>query len=286
MKQWTIPLVFLILLLLAACDTKLMNGYSKLKDGVYYKIESLGDGEVKATTGDQVFAQIQLFGASGEELFNNNLQTGAVHQYSLSGTKNIWDRLFALLYEGDSMSVVLPGNEIDLEKLTQGKIKTVTGELTMGIKLTRLKSSNTVVYSEPVVTDDRELKELKDLKSYLEQQETKPILLDGIYWREIKRGTGNTASSGDQLWINYKGRFLNGEEFDNTYQRGQMLDFQLGKPDQVIKGFEIALHKMSKGSKVQLIIPSYLAFGEEGSSNGQVPGYTTVIYDLELVKIN
>ena len=90
----------------------------------------------------------------------------------------------------------------------------------------------------------------------------------------------------DNIWINYKGFFLDGKEFDNTYKRGQMLDFQLGKPDQVIRGFEIALSKMSVGDKVKLHLTSAFAFGETGSSNGQVPPFTSVIYELELYQIN
>ena len=61
------------------------------------------------------------------------------------------------------------------------------------------------------------------------------------------------------------------------------LDFQLGKPDQVIRGIEIALHHMRPGGEVRLVIPYYLAFGPEGSSTGIVPPYTTVVYRVKLL---
>jgi FKBP-type peptidyl-prolyl cis-trans isomerase len=35
-----------------------------------------------------------------------------------------------------------------------------------------------------------------------------------------------------------------------------------------------------------LYLPSSFAFGETGSSNGQVPAFTSVIYELELYQIN
>ncbi|PJB13827.1 MAG: peptidylprolyl isomerase, partial [Flavobacteriales bacterium CG_4_9_14_3_um_filter_32_8] len=58
-----------------------------------------------------------------------------------------------------------------------------------------------------------------------------------------------------------------------------------GSPDQVIKGLEIAINGMKKGEKSKIIIPSQLAFGEEGSSTQIVPPFTTVIYELEIVNV-
>ena len=40
---------------------------------------------------------------------------------------------------------------------------------------------------------------------------------------------------------------------------------------------------MKKGGKATLIIPSKLAYGTKGTDN--IPGYSTLIFDLELISI-
>ena len=42
---------------------------------------------------------------------------------------------------------------------------------------------------------------------------------------------------------------------------------------------------MKEGDKTKIIIPSQLAFGEYGSSTGLIPPFTTVIYNLEIIKV-
>jgi len=282
-------LLLMSAIVLVACDSKLMDGFSKLDKDVYFKIHTLGDGNEKAKSGDKIYSQLEVYGSSGKLIYSNSLKSGAMHRFDISATKSIWNKMFSVMHEGDSATFSLVGDKLNLNKLTQGKIKEYPGEITLSIKLWKLISEQEQNASKiRVVQDDLELQELRDLNNYFVENEIEPtrLLVDGIYFQKMKSGKGKRVQSGDAIWINYKGYFLNGKEFDNTYKRGQMLDFQLGKPDQVIRGFEIALSKMNEGDKVKLYLPSTFAFGEAGSSNGQVPAFTAVIYELELYQIN
>jgi FKBP-type peptidyl-prolyl cis-trans isomerase len=53
---------------------------------------------------------------------------------------------------------------------------------------------------------------------------------------------------------------------------------------QVIGGLEEAIGRMREGEKALIILPSELAWGEKGSSTGIIPPFTSVIYELELLK--
>jgi FKBP-type peptidyl-prolyl cis-trans isomerase FkpA len=59
------------------------------------------------------------------------------------------------------------------------------------------------------------------------------------------------------VFINYQGRFLNGNIFDSNASAHNPDTFIVGRDD-VIKGWDLALQKLKKGDKVTLIIPSVL----------------------------
>ncbi|MGB0882506.1 MAG: FKBP-type peptidyl-prolyl cis-trans isomerase [Vicingaceae bacterium] len=131
--------------------------------------------------------------------------------------------------------------------------------------------------------NDVEMLEQQLLKSYLQRNQLKPY--KGIYLKTINEGIGEHVKVGDEITIAYKGCFLNGLEFDKIYGK-TAFTFRYGAQHQVIKGLEIAIKTMREGQKSKIIIPSQLAFGEEGSTTLIVPPYTSLVYDLEIVKVN
>ena len=275
----------MVVLLLVSCDQHKMDGYSKTKTGLYYQIHSLGEGEVKAQNKDRVFADIQAFNENEELLFRNRLQAGNSFQFIMGSKKDGGlNEALSLMYEGDSASFIAQASSFDLKSLTRGKVDQAQGEVKLSIKLNRLEAQKKLDDSLKI---DLEMQEWIKLEGYMKAFAKNEFSeIDGIYFSQLSPGKGNYIQSGQDIWINYRGYFLDSTEFDNTYKYKQALDFQLGKPDQVIKGFEIALHKMKQGGKARIIIPSILAFGEEGSSSGIVPPYTTVIYELEVMLVN
>lgn len=51
----------------------------------------------------------------------------------------------------------------------------------------------------------------------------------------------------------------------------------------VIPGWDEGLQLLNKGSKVTMVIPSNLAYGEQGL--GPVPPFAPIVFDVELVDI-
>jgi FKBP-type peptidyl-prolyl cis-trans isomerase len=130
---------------------------------------------------------------------------------------------------------------------------------------------------------DKEMVEQYVLTSYIKKNKAKD--LDGIFVENIKTGKGKEIKRGDEITIAYRGCFVNGLEFDNISGK-TAFTFTYGSQSQVIKGLEIAINSMREGQKSKIIIPSHLAFGEVGSTTLIVPPFTTVIYDLEIIKVN
>ncbi|MGB0887091.1 MAG: FKBP-type peptidyl-prolyl cis-trans isomerase [Vicingaceae bacterium] len=129
---------------------------------------------------------------------------------------------------------------------------------------------------------DAEMLEQILLKNYLKEFNAKET--NGVYKEIINKGNTTKVEVNDEITILYKGYFINRLVFDNLSDE-TAFTFTYGTPDQLIKGLEGVLISMYEGEKSKIIIPSQLAFGEEGSTTLIVPPFTTVIYELEILKI-
>lgn len=80
----------------------------------------------------------------------------------------------------------------------------------------------------------------------------------------------------------YEGKLIDGTVFEKTFGTDQPISFQIFR---VIKGWQLALTKMTVGSKWRIFLPSHLAFGDKGSDDGIIKPGATLIFDIELLKI-
>ncbi|NIM28791.1 MAG: hypothetical protein GTO67_09770 [Gammaproteobacteria bacterium] len=120
-------------------------------------------------------------------------------------------------------------------------------------------------------------------EKFLEQNKSREgvVALDsGLQYRVVEAGVGDSPSETDTVVVHYRGRLLNGTEFDSSYGRGQPTEFGVG---QVILGWQEALQLMSKGAKWEVWIPAPLAYGADGS--GSIGPHETLHFDIELIEI-
>jgi FKBP-type peptidyl-prolyl cis-trans isomerase FklB len=107
-------------------------------------------------------------------------------------------------------------------------------------------------------------------------------LAGGVQYKVIKEGTGPKPKPTDRVKVQYRGKLINGTEFDSSYKRGpEPATFGV---NQVIKGWTEALTNMPVGSHWELYIPSDLAYGPTGSGR-QIEPNSTLIFDVDLVDI-
>jgi len=103
----------------------------------------------------------------------------------------------------------------------------------------------------------------------------------GLQYKVLKDGSGKKPGEKDTVVVNYRGTLINGTEFDSSYGRGTPATFQVG---QVIKGWQEALQLMKTGSKLEVYVPSMLAYGPNGAG-GKIGPHETLIFEVELVEI-
>ena len=105
----------------------------------------------------------------------------------------------------------------------------------------------------------------------------------GLYITELKKGKGSKIQKGDSVTVNYSGKFFDGTVFDESKNHPDAFTFPAGE-GRVIPGWDEALLTMSEGGKVNLIIPSSLAYGPQGMENN-IPPYATLFFEMEVVKV-
>ncbi len=103
----------------------------------------------------------------------------------------------------------------------------------------------------------------------------------GLQYEVITTGDGAKPSAESTVSVHYHGTFANGDVFDSSVERGQPAEFPVNG---VIPGWTEALQLMTEGSKWKLTIPYDLAYGERGSQ-GAIPPYATLVFDVELLSI-
>ncbi|WKS94440.1 peptidylprolyl isomerase [Riemerella columbina] len=105
----------------------------------------------------------------------------------------------------------------------------------------------------------------------------------GLMYKITQSTNGASPKAGDMVAVHYAGRLVTGQEFDNSFKRGEPIEFPVGT-GRVIKGWDEGIMLLKEGEKATLLIPSDLAYGQRGAG-GVIPPNATLIFDVELVKI-
>jgi peptidylprolyl isomerase len=93
------------------------------------------------------------------------------------------------------------------------------------------------------------------------------------------KGTGPVTQTGQHITVNYVGvSCKDGKEFDASWKNKQTFDFDLGGGN-VIEGWDKGLVGVPVGSRVQLDIPSNLAYGDDAST-GRPTGALRFVVDV------
>ncbi len=104
----------------------------------------------------------------------------------------------------------------------------------------------------------------------------------GLRYAIYKKGNGAKAEAGKIAVLNYSVRLISGEEIYSSAKDGQK-EFLIGKGG-VESGLEEGILLMQVGDRGKFIIPSHLGFGLLGDQD-KIPPKSTLIYDIELVKL-
>jgi FKBP-type peptidyl-prolyl cis-trans isomerase len=102
----------------------------------------------------------------------------------------------------------------------------------------------------------------------------------GLQYEVVTEGTGPKPTADDSVTCHYRGTFIDGKGFDNSYDRGAPITFALHG---VIPGWTEGLQLMSVGSKYKFYIPYNLAYGAFDYMT--IPGGSALVFEVELLDV-
>ncbi len=121
-------------------------------------------------------------------------------------------------------------------------------------------------------------------RKFLEENKKQPgvvTLPNGIQYKIINQGGGVKPTLEDTIKVHYKGTTVDGNVFDDSYSRGEPIEFPLGG---LIEGWKQTLVLMPVGSKWQIFLPSDFGYGDRGAG-ANIPGGAALIFELELLDV-
>jgi len=99
----------------------------------------------------------------------------------------------------------------------------------------------------------------------------------GVYYVKITAGTGSFPVEGDTLSVKYVGYLMDGSVFDHSfYSSADSSWTYVHKVNKTLAAWEEMMGRMNKGTKMEFIVPSALAYGATGAS--VVPPYSSLIF--------
>lgn len=274
----------LLVAMAAGCGRTPLRGGSEIADGVYWRLNMLGEGERNPTDSDSVLVRVRIArpNAAPGSIFSTE-------RWYAMGTDNGASGFFARLRRGDSATVMMRSPKMPWAGL--------------GAQLPQAAQDTGWVQMELSLIGIRSLEDSKELalarlmaRTQADEERIQEDFLrrDSLPWKQAMgvwyildsmADQGPRVQSGQLVTLAYTASFLdNGQVFDEQTAKDGGLTFRLGDPGQVIKGLEIAAHLLpQQGGSGRFVFPSALAFGPSGSSSGIVPPWTPVLYRVTVL---
>lgn len=282
---------FLYLLVLSIL-TAGCNNYSKTESGLRYKFLHRSDKKnlpvegnylqcYYSITNSEDSVVLSIFGKTPDRI----LLTKPTHAGG-----DIMEAL-SIMSEGDSAQFLINADSFYLKTRMDAELPSYIKPGTdlkfvikMDRKLTKFQVDSLVNTEKIKRWND----EIVNINKYVKKNGMEVTLdtLTGIrsqFYRTMP-DTAKQVSYGKVVKFHYIGKLMDGTEFYNTYTLAKPEINKISREQFQPIGLYDLLIKMREGEQATFILPYDLAFGAKGVE-GMIPPYSTLIYDINILKV-
>jgi len=288
--------LFFLFLIVALCSCNFKKppspykGYVTNDGSTYYKYADLGIKTGRISAGETMEVYMN-YARMNDSVFWDSRDLWypftILLPYDSLANSNNYRSILLKCNEGDSINFIIKKSAL-FQGLSNPHYLVADSMVKVHLRIIAILDSNqlkTKLKKYSVLALDKEMKEEYELKRYLLLNKVSDSdKMGDIYLIPMLEGKGLEAGNKSDVSISYRGYFMNNKTFDSI-PVNDPLDFSTGDSGQVINGLETGIKKMREGEVAKIIIPSHFAFGEKGSSTGIVPPYTTLVYEVTMVKV-
>lgn len=277
--------------------------FKKNENGMLYKFDEIHEGAKLVEMGEVLVCEV-VMSIENTVLFENMGHPQRMFAVKESTFKGDLPEGLLMMHKGDEATF---GVDLDMisEMVAPGQMP-VTYIPNKGMKMFYQVKLHDIISREQMMAEQaqyqkalykRQMDEPKVIEEYVKSNhiEAKPDS-DGLYVIVTKKGNGEAVANGKKVKIDYTGRLMSGQIFDTSIEsiakEGGVydsrrtygpLEYEVGKMG-LIKGWDRGAMGQTEGSKVTLIIPSALGYGEQGAG-GMILPYTPLVFELDIVEV-
>ena len=272
--------VLISILALNSChDESKYEGYTTTKSGLSYKIRTLGEEYKRLDSSELVRFNYRVF-----NLNDSSLLSGDTTFYMSNKSFPKWLEFIQLLAVNDSASGYF--SNFQETPLSLSLIYNEVVRIELSVK--QIKKVRQVEFERkyPNLCKLISVKEQLILVDKLGQYDQDSIQYhQGVFVVHLVKGQGEFPKEGDEVFVNYLIEDFQGRKLDSTFDSEAPFSFLKGTKGQVLDGFSIGIETVKKGGRAIFILPSFSAFGKDGSSTGIVEGNVPLLCEVSLLKI-
>ncbi len=258
------------------------SGFKHDSSGFYYQFHQVNEQNPKPGMGDFVVVNMCL--RTDDAVITPMTQNNMLIDDLYRG--DIYSALRSM-HLGDSATFIFDGRKFYEEFLCMGDYPYGKAPIYADVKLLKITLKQNLEKAEELYNE--QMKRIRQREDSLIWEYVDRNFLDytnyhGIYYYQNTKGDGPKPVKDQKVQVLYRGLRLDNSEFASGMDPASPTTFELGKGQAAI-AWDAILPIMSVGDRITMVVPSSLAYGERGSEDLNIPPYTPVVYELELLKI-
>lgn len=291
-------IAFLALLALPAfCEAQTPAAWQKTPQGAQYQVYTHSTGPKIKVEDVITFNVIQK--TEKDSVLFNSFTVGHPIKLQVQPSQNIGDlmQVFPMLAEADSALVRVPTDSVFAgHDEARPPFLPKGSNMIFVLKIVKVQSLNDAIAERNAAMAKMKSAETTAADKYIAAHKlTLKSTPSGLKYVVTRASVKRKVQAGDTVLVNYAGRTTADKVFDTSLEpiakaAGLVQPGRTYEPIKVvvgqgavIRGWDEGLLLLNEGSKATFVIPSDLAYGEQGAGDDIAP-FSTLVFDVEVVK--